>query len=117
MQEDVAFWIKSDKIKIKSKGVRCMKKVVSVLLIICLLGTLLCACGGKKITAQEAYEIVLEDLGPVADKAASPHIHEGTFEGKACFNIFINVDGMDIVYVISDTGKILHKGPGTGHSH
>ena len=94
-----------------------MKKTIALLLVVCLVGTLFCACGGKKITAQEAYEIVLKDLGAAADKAASPHIHEGTFEGKACFNIFINVDGADLVYVVSDTGKILHKGPGGGHSH
>ena len=94
-----------------------MKKAISLLLVLCLVSAALCACGGKKITAQEAYQIVLKDLGAAANKAASPHIHEGTFEGKACFNIFINVDGMDIVYVVSDTGKILHKGPGTGHSH
>ena len=93
-----------------------LKKTVVLLLIVCLMGTLLCACGGKKITAQEAYQIVLDDLGAAASKASAPHIHEGTYQGKACFNIFITVDGLDLAYVISDTGAILQKGPG-GHSH
>ena len=93
-----------------------MKKTIALFLIVCLVGTLFCACGGKKITAQEAYAIVLEDLGPVGEKVTSNHIHEGTYEGKPCFNIFITVDGQDFTYVVSQTGKILYKGLG-GHSH
>ena len=93
------------------------KKTITLVLLVCLLGTLLCACGGgKEITAQEAYQIVLADLGDLASSATAPHIHEGTHGGKPCFNIYVTVNGMGMQYVISNTGKIISKGPG-GHSH
>ena len=41
---------------------------------------------------------------------------EGTFENKPCFNIFVTVNGMSMQYIISENGKILHKGAGE-HSH
>ena len=99
-----------------------MKKVIALLLAACLLCGLLAACGGKKeITAEEAYQVVLEDLKEtygeaIADTAESPHIHESTYEGKACYNIFVTVSGMSLQYVISRTGDVLYTGAGE-HSH
>lgn len=93
-----------------------MKKWIALLLMACLLCGMLSACG-KKITSEEAYQIVLEDLGEtLAATAESPHIHTATYENKPCFNIFVTVNGMSMQYIISETGKILHKGPGE-HSH
>ena len=93
-----------------------MKKWIALLLLACLVCSLLAGCG-KKITAEEAYQIVLEDLGEtLAATAETPHIHEGTFEGAACYNIFVTVNGLSMNYVVSQTGKLLHKGPGE-HSH
>ena len=93
-----------------------MKKWIALLLMACLLCSMLAGCG-KKITAEEAYQIVLEDLGDIlAATAESPHIHEGTFENKPCFNIFVTVNGMSMQYIMSENGKILHKGAGE-HSH
>lgn len=93
-----------------------MKKWIALLLLGCLLCGMLSGCG-KKITAEEAYQIVLEDLGEtLAATAEAPHIHTGTYEDKPCFNIFVTVNGMSLQYIISETGKILHKGPGE-HSH
>ena len=88
-----------------------LKKTVVLVLIVCLLGTLLCACG-KKITAEEAYQIVLKDLGDLASTVQSPHIHEG----KDGYNIYLTVNGLQFAYLISYSGKIVSKGPG-GHSH
>jgi hypothetical protein len=93
------------------------KRIIAALLLVCILGGMLAGCTKEKITAEQAYQIVLKDLGAAADKAEAPHIHEGTYEEKPCFNIYITVDGMNLQYIISDTGKILSKGPGTGHSH
>jgi len=93
-----------------------MKKWIALFLMACLLCSMLAGCG-KKVTAEEAYQVVLDDLGEIlAATAQTPHIHEGTFEGEPCFNIFVTVNGISLNYVISETGKILHKGPGE-HSH
>lgn len=93
-----------------------MKKVIALLLTACLLCGMLAACG-KEITAEEAYQVVLDDLGEtLAATAETPHIHEATYEGKPCFNIFVTVNGMSMQYIVSQSGKILHKGPGE-HSH
>ena len=93
-----------------------MKKWIALLLTVCLLCGVLAGCN-KKITAEEAYQIVLDDLGEtLAATATSPHIHEATYDNKPCFNIFVTVNGVSLNYVISETGKILHKGPGE-HSH
>ena len=93
-----------------------MKKWIALAVLACLLCSMLAGCG-KKITAEEAYQIVLDDLGEtLAATAESPHIHTDTFEDKPCFNIFVTVNGMSMQYMISETGKILHKGAGE-HSH
>ena len=92
-----------------------MKKWIAILLLVGILCGLLAGCG-KKVTAEEAWQIVLEDLGATADLAANPHIHEATFEDKPCFNIFVEVNGVPLQYIVSQNGKILHKGPGE-HSH
>lgn len=92
------------------------KKLIAMLLLICLVSSMFVACKAERITQQEAYQIVLEDLGILAENADTPHIHAGTYDGKNCYNIYITVEGYSLIYVISDTGKILTKGPGE-HSH
>lgn len=93
-----------------------MKKWIALLLMACLLCSMLAGCS-KKITSEEAYQIVLDDLGEaLAATATSPHIHEATYDNKPCFNIFVTVNGVSLNYVISETGDIIHKGPGE-HSH
>ena len=92
------------------------KRVTAVLLVICLLGLVLCSCGKKTISADEAYQIVLADLGEDAQLAGEPHIHESSYQKQACYNIFVTVGHDSLVYVVSKTGEILHKGIGA-HSH
>ena len=92
------------------------KKLIAALLLVCMLCSVLTGCG-KKITADQAYQIVLEDLGAAANLADAPHIHEGTYNDKPCFNIYITVDGMSLQYIVSESGKILSKGAGASHSH
>jgi len=94
-----------------------MKKWIAILLLIGIVGGLLAGCK-KEITAEEAYQIVLEDMGVLGEGAAAPHIHEGTYNEKPCFNIFITANnGENLQYVVSTTGKILYKGIGEAHSH
>ena len=92
-----------------------MKKWIAMLLLVALMCSMLVGCKAK-ITAEEAYQIVLEDLGASAALAESPHVHNATYENKPCFNIFVTVDGLSLNYIISETGKILYKGAGE-HSH
>ncbi len=92
-----------------------MKKWIALLLLVCIVGGMLAGCG-KKVTADEAWQIVQKDLGAAAEMAANPHVHEATFEDKPCFNIFVEVNGVPLQYIVSENGKILHKGPGE-HSH
>ena len=89
-----------------------LKKTVVLVLIVCLLGTLLCACSGTKITAEEAYQIVLKDLGDLASSVENPHIHES----KDGYNIYLTANGLQLAYLVSYSGKIVSKGPG-GHIH
>lgn len=91
------------------------KKRIALLLAVCLLCSLFCGCG-KKVTQEEAYQIVLEDLGEIGKLVEQPHIHTGTYEGKPCYNIYITVNSISLCYVISENGKILTKGP-ANHSH
>ena len=92
-----------------------MKKWIAMLLLAAFLCSVLAGCKAE-ITADEAYQIVLDDLGVAASLAENPHIHNATYENKPCFNIFVTVDGLSLNYIVSQTGKILHKGPGE-HSH
>lgn len=93
-----------------------MKKWITMLLLVGILCGMLAGCR-KEITAEEAYRIVLEDMGVLAEKTESPHIHEGTYQDKPCFNIFVTVNGETLQYVVSTNGKILYKGIGEEHSH
>lgn len=92
-----------------------MKKLVSVLVLVGMLCCLLAACA-PKITAEKAWQLVQEDLGDFAAQAEEPHIHSGIYDNQECYNIFVTVAGESLQYVVSITGKILHKGLGN-HSH
>ncbi len=84
--------------------------------VVCLVGVLVLTCGKEAITSEEAFEVVLNDLGITESQAGSPHIHEGTYENQPCYNIYITVNGKSLTYAVSTKGEILHKGEG-GHSH
>ncbi len=92
-----------------------MKKWIAILLLAGVLCGMLAGCT-ENLSAEGAYQVVLEDLGAAAEMAANPHIHEGTYNDKPCFNIFVEVNGVSLQYIVSPSGKILHKGPGE-HSH
>lgn len=93
------------------------KRLFALLAVVCILCGMLCACQPKKeITSEEAVQIVMNDLGDKAENAGEPHVHSGTFENVACYDIYVTVDGLPFVYVISTEGEILHKGFGN-HSH
>lgn len=93
-----------------------LKKITALILALCLLGITLCACGAKTVSSEEAWQIVLEDLGDRAENAAEPHIHEGTYKNKPCYNIFVTVENEPLVYIVTEKGKIVHRGIGA-HSH
>lgn len=93
------------------------KRLICLLVLVCLMGSMLCACETKEeITAQQAISIMLEDLGDDAKNMSNPHVHTGTYENKSCYNIYVTINGESWAYIISTEGEILSKGPG-GHSH
>ena len=91
-----------------------VKRVIALLLLVCIFGCLLGGCKNK-ITAEEAVQIVLTELGATKPDE-SPHVHNSTYNGKDCFNVFVTVNGSALVYIVSDTGEILAHGP-SSHSH
>ena len=95
-----------------------MKRQIAGLLLVCLILSLLTACGSKKeeITADQAWKVVCEDLQIVPENAATPHIHSSNYNNQECFNIFVTINGESLMYVVSNTGEILYKGQGS-HSH
>lgn len=91
------------------------KKWIAVLLVAVMVCGMLSGCK-KEITAEEAHQIVLEELGDLAAITEGAHIHESTYDDKPCFNVYITVEDLSLVYVVSTTGKILASGP-SEHSH
>ncbi len=92
-----------------------LKKILVLVLLVCLLGTLLCACS-KKISEQEAYQILLTELGVEASEITEHHIHEGTLGNEDCYTIVITLDGKQWTCYVSTSGEYLGKMEG-GHSH
>lgn len=93
------------------------KRLFCLFLAVCMMCSILCACSGKKITAEEAVAIMMEDLGSESATASDPHVHTGTFDGKDCYNIYFTKGGESWLYVISTDGEIIGQGPSGGHSH
>ena len=91
------------------------KKIIAMVLMACLLCSMLAGCKSK-ITSDQALQIVMDDLGDASSMVSSTHVHNGTHDGKPCFNIYVTVNGVSLAYVVSETGKILSKGAGD-HSH
>jgi len=93
-----------------------MKRIIAALLLIAMLSCMLAACQEKEITSVEAMKIVQQDLGD-ASAEGTPHIHEGKFQDKECFFVYITVRGENLVYAVEKaTGDILKKEHST-HSH
>ena len=102
--------------KKRNSGTKSAVITAVIVCAVCILGIILLAQEDKEITQNEAYEIVLKDLGLKSEQVGSPHIHEGTYKNQSCYNIYVTVDGKSLTYVVSTKGEILYKGEG-GHSH
>ena len=92
-----------------------MKKWIVIALLACMLCGLLAGCT-EDVSAEGAYQIVLDELGDAAKYVTDYHIHEGTYEDEPCFNVFVTVNGLSFQYVVSQSGKILNIGL-SEHSH
>ena len=108
--------MKKNRRKKKQSGLKTAIITIVVVCVVCLIGAIIIAQNDKTITSEEAYKIVLKDLGLKEDQVSSPHIHEGTYKNQSCYNIYVTVNGESLTYVVSTSGKILYKGEG-GHSH
>ncbi|MBE6926513.1 MAG: hypothetical protein E7461_06680 [Ruminococcaceae bacterium] len=76
--------------------------------------------GGKNdgpLSTNEIKNVVLDDLGVKENKAGEIHTHPTTFEGAACYTVYITADGKNWEYMIDAfTGEILSKTE-NDHSH
>lgn len=102
--------------KRRNKSKKSVIITVIAVCVVCIVGVILIAQNDKTITSDEAYKIVLKDLGVTESQIESPHIHEGTYKNQPCYNIYVTVNGESLTYVVSTKGEILFKGEGS-HSH
>ena len=84
-----------------------MKKYIVILTITVLLLCLLTACSSKAITASEAQNIAMKDLGVSASDVQDIHTHVLTEDGAPSYSIHITVGDAEYEYVISADGQIL----------
>ena len=89
-----------------------------------LLGIVIAVAAGSgeqdgPLTPNEAKKIVLQDLGISESKADSVHAHTTTENGKACYLIYVTVDGENWEYIVDGfSGEILTKAENDhGHTH
>lgn len=84
-----------------------IKRIICVAIVMCLLCTAFAACS-TKLTAEQAYEVVLNDLGEKASMAGQPHIHEGMFGDIPCYNIYVTVGNENWYYAVTTKGEIVN---------
>jgi uncharacterized membrane protein YkoI len=93
------------------------KRIIAVLLVVCMAAVLMAACGSKVVDIEEAKKIALKDMGITEQQATAVDAHITEHEGIASYSIYITYNGAQTEYIIhGKTGEILHKGPGS-HSH
>ena len=98
---------------LKERKIMMNRRMIAFIMMLVLLVSMLCACGGKKssvLTPEEAQKIVLKDAGLSAKDVEDIHTHVETYEGTACYNIHITLDGEEYSYLIdAKTGDILYS--------
>ncbi len=95
-----------------------MKKWITMVLVLCMALSLLAGCKKKDepLTSEKAKQIVLEELG-MSESQAKPHVHTGEHEGRACYCVYVTVDGTNMEYKVDGkTGEILAISK-SGHTH
>lgn len=94
-----------------------LKRSTAILLLIIMVAGMFTACQ-PSITSEEAIQVALADMKADEADVESVHVHEGTYQNQACYNVYITVDGTSMTYVIAfHGGEILAKMEGAGHSH
>ncbi|MBE6944210.1 MAG: hypothetical protein E7453_08175 [Ruminococcaceae bacterium] len=95
-----------------------------IVAVVVLLGIIIAVAAGSSnndgpLTPDEAKKVVLRDLNVKASEADSVHVHTTTEGSKACYLIYVSVDGENWEYTVDGfTGEILKKTKNDhGHSH
>jgi uncharacterized membrane protein YkoI len=94
------------------------KRLIAVLLVLCLSLTVLAACSANDVLdGDKAKQIALADMGITESEAEEIHVHITEHEGMAGYSIYITYQGHQTEYIIhGKTGEVLYKGEGS-HSH
>ena len=83
------------------------KRLLSLAVLLCMLVTLLAACGGGPISKEKAQSIALKDMG-VSASDATVHVHVGEHNGEPCYSVYVTANGKTMEYLIdSESGEIL----------
>lgn len=85
-----------------------MKRIIAIAVVLCLICCVFVGCK-KNISAKEAFEIVLQDLGKTANSVSTPHIHEGMFDTTPCYNIYVTVGEENWYYIVTVEGEIVNE--------
>ena len=83
------------------------RRIIAIAFVLCLICAVLVGCS-KNITADEACQVVYDDLGISAVQAGHPHVHEGTFGDIPCYNIYITVGETNWFYSVTTEGEIVN---------
>ena len=70
------------------------KKIIAMLLMLSMVLCIFTACGSKgetTITVDDAWQIVLTDLGDDAVNAEAPHVHDGTYDNQVIIEVMLQV--------------------------
>lgn len=94
------------------------KRIIAILLLICMLLGVLAACEkNEAVSAEEAEQIVIEHLGAAQREISELHTHiEENDDGVVCYSIHITVKGTTYTCVVhSRTGEVLSVEEGSSH--
>ena len=98
-----------------------MKKIIAVMLVLCLGVCLLAGCQAKKepLKPEDAIRVIAADLGVDTGKIANAHVHVAEGTAVPAYSIYFSVDGVNYHYVIdaADGRIITAEQVATGHSH
>ncbi len=87
-----------------------MKKLLALLLILCMVFCVGCADDGV-VSQDDARKIAIEAMDVREKDVSETHIHISEYEGKPCFNVHLTVNGHSYEVIVDvATGEVLHKG-------
>ena len=87
------------------------KRIFAIISALMLCVTLLAACGGGPVNAEQAQKIALEHVGRQASQVSDIHTHVIEENGIPCFQIHMTTDNGEVtVLVDASNGEVIENG-------